>query len=292
MAANPGSGAGKGIFGIIALGIVLVLLGVPFVGMTVMIFSLVSRNPLRGLPVAVGALFVTFLITDFTGALIAATGAGVASLLILKGRNLRYAAAAASAATAIAAMMSAVLLTQQSIVSRENMESLTHLYSSAGMSSSDIMTVMNLLIYVLPSIMAIWAASGVITSVVAARLVGKKRGTWPRVLLGARIQLGLPCAWILIAALAVNLLGSSLPESARQAAVNVSIFMFLPYSLVGLAVWRALVSLYPHLLLFAVFAGIVFPPVALGLLFVTGVLDTWFDFRKGIAQHMERKKNK
>ena len=292
MAATPGSGAGKGLFGIIALGIILVLMGIPFVGMTVMIFSLVSRNPLRGLPVAMGTLLVTFLLTDFTGALIAATGAGAASLLILKGRSLRYSAAAASAATAIAAMISVVLLTQQSVVSRENMEALIELYSSAGMKTADIMTAMNLLIYVLPSVMAIWAAAGVIISVAAARLVGKRRGTWPEIASGAKIQLGIPAAWILIAALGVNLLGGSLPAGARQAAVNVSIFMILPYSLVGLAVWRSLVSLYPHLLLFAVFAGVVFPPVALGLLFVTGVLDTWFDFRKKIANHMERKKNK
>ncbi len=101
--------------------------------------------------------------------------------------------------------------------------------------------------------------------------------------------MGLIPAWILIAALAVNLAGGSLPYFLQQAAVNISIFMILPYSAVGLAVCRKVLSIYPQVLILAVLPAIVFPPIALGVLIITGILDTWFDFRTRLKKIYERK---
>jgi uncharacterized membrane protein YqaE (UPF0057 family) len=87
----------------------------------------------------------------------------------------------------------------------------------------------------------------------------------------------------------VNLVGKSFSPYLQQAAVNISIFMILPYTAVGLAVCRKVLSIYPQSLLLAVLVGIIFPPIAVGLLVITGILDTWFDFRTRLKKIDERK---
>ena len=71
--------------------------------------------------------------------------------------------------------------------------------------------------------------------------------------------------------------------------MNISIFMILPYSAVGLAVCGKVLSIYPQSLLLAVLVVIIFPPLAVGLLMITGILDTWFDFRTRLKKIDERK---
>ncbi len=283
---------GSGFFGIIAIGLLLILMGVPFVGMTVMTVMMLAPESRFGLASALATLLVVFLITGFTGALIAATGAGFMTVLMKSGRGFRTSVASAAAATALASVFGTVLLPEQSLLSSENIEALMQLYSSAGMSSSEILTVMNALLYMLPSLLALWAAGGVIASAAAIRLIGRRRGIYPDLPQDDPLRLGLIPAWILIGALAANLLGSSLPSFLQQAALNTSVFMILPYSAVGLAVCRKGLSLYPQLLLFAVLAGIVFPPLAVGILMVAGILDTWFDFRMRFNRIAERKNSR
>jgi hypothetical protein len=281
--------AGSGFFGIIAVGIILVLMGVPFVGMTVMSVMMVERDSKFGLPMALATLFVVFLISDFTGALIAATGSGITVAFLRSGRSFRFSLTAAAAATALVCVFGTLLLLQQSLLSSDNVQALMQLYGSTGMSSSEILFVMDLLIYILPALLALWAVAGVITSAIATRLVSRRRGIWPDLPSEDSLELGLLPAWILIAALAVNLVGKSFSPYLQQAAVNISIFMILPYTAVGLAVCRKVLSIYPQSLLLAVLVGIIFPPIAVGLLVITGILDTWFDFRTRLKKIDERK---
>ena len=92
--------------------------------------------------------------------------------------------------------------------------------------------------------------------------------------------------WILIAALALNLVGGA-PPVVLRAAVNVTIFMVLPYMIVGLSVCRKLLLRYPNFILLFLL-GIVFPPLAVGALAITGILDTWLDLRQKIERSKER----
>lgn len=286
---NRPEGTGSGFFGIAALGIILILVGVPFVGMTVMTVMLLAPDSRFGLPLTLAALFIVFLISDFAGALIAATGAGFLTAWIRSGRGFLLSVAAASAATALASIFGTLLFPEQSLLSGDNVELLMQLYGSAGMSSSEILYIMDVLAYILPSLLALWAVGGVIASASAARLISRRRGIEFNLPVESSLRLGLIPAWILIAALTANLFSGNLPPLLQQAAVNVSVFMILPYTAVGLAVYRKLLSLYPQGLLLAVLTAIVFPPLAVGVLMITGILDTWFDFRTRLKRKNERK---
>ena len=280
---------GSGFFGIIAVSIVLILMGVPFVGMTVMTLMMLAPNSKFGLPMAIGILVIVFLISDFTGALITAAGAGFLTACLRSDRSFRFSVTAASAASALASVFGTYLMPERSLLSGDNVETLVQLYGSAGMNSSEIESVLNILMYVLPSLLVLWAAVGVITSASAVKLIGRRKGLEVDIPDDQPLKLGLLPAWILIAALAVNLSGGNLHPYFRQAAVNISIFMILPYSAVGLAVCRKALLLYPRGLMLAVLVGIVFPPLALGMLMITGILDTWFDFRTRLISMKERK---
>lgn len=277
-----------GLLGIVAAGIILVLMGVPFVGMAVMTSMLVGRTLRQGLPLALGTLTVVYLISGFNGALIAAAGSGVTAGAILTGRDFRSSVTMASGATAVAAIFVTLLLPEGSFLSSSNLETLSRMYASAGISASEIALAMELLVYILPALLALWAATGVIVAGVAARMICIRRGTWPDTGEGGPVRLGLVPAWILIIALAANLTGG-LPPEVERASVNISIFMALPYSAGGLSVLRRLLLLYPRSLLLAVLVGILFPPVAVGLLIMTGILDTWIDFRVLMERSKERK---
>ncbi len=282
-------GAGRGFFGIISVGIILFLMGIPYVGMTVMTVMLLTPDSKFGLPLAMASLFAVYLLSDFTGALIAATGAGFITACIRAARSYRFSIAAAAAATALVSVFGTILFPEQSLLSGNNVEALIQFYSSAGMSSTEIILVMDILMYVLPSILALWAAAGVIASGAAVKLIIRRRGVQLDLPGDPSLKMGLIPAWILIAALAVNLTGSSLPFFLQQAAVNISIFMILPYSAIGFAVIRNVLSMYPQVLIMAILMTVVFPPLALGVLIITGILDTWFDFRTRLKKIYERK---
>ena len=284
------AGVRNGFFGIVAAGIILVFIGIPFVGMTLMTTMMIAGDLKFGLSMVLAILFVVFLLTDFTGALIAATGSGITVAMIKSGRGFTFSVAAAAVATALSSVFGTLLFPQQSLLSGENVEALLQLYRSAGMSSSEVFTVLDLLFYILPALLVLWAASGVIVSAAASRLIGRRRGTWPEIISeNDPLRLGLVPAWILIAALAVNLAGNHFSPYFQRAAMNVSIFMILPYSAVGIAVCRRFLLIYPRNLLLFVLAGVIFPPLALGLLLITGILDTWFDFRTRLKMIEERK---
>lgn len=172
------------------------------------------------------------------------------------------------------------------MLSGDNIESLMQLYGSAGMRTSEILFVMDVLMYVLPSLLALWATGGVLASGAAVKLMNRRKGVELQPTVDISIRMGLVPAWILIAALAVNLAGSGF---LQRAAVNISIFMILPYSAVGVAVCRKALLMYPQGLMLAILAGVIFPPLALGVLMITGILDTWFDFRLRLKGIYERK---
>jgi hypothetical protein len=281
---------GTGFFGIIALGILLILIGIPFVGMTIMTMMLSISGSRAALPLAVVTLVGVYLISDFAGALIAATGSGLLAAGIRSGRSLEFSTMFASGAAAITSIFGTILMPGQSFLSQENMEALSLIYRSAGLSSSEIATILNLLLYILPSLLAIWAVTGTVAAAVAVRLVNQRRKEPLKIItLGMDIRLGLLPAWIMIAALSANLIGGELPPYVQQAAVNISLFMILPYSLVGFGIFRIALRSFPMLLLAAVPLAIIFPPAMICILALSGIMDTWFDFRLRLKKYLERK---
>ncbi len=281
---------GTGFFGIIALGIILILMGIPFVGMAVMTMMLSLSNFRRALPLAVVTLVGVYLISDFTGALITATGSGLLSAGIRSGRSLELSTIFASGAAAITSIFGTILMPDQSLISQENMEALSRIYRSAGLSSSETTTILSIFLYILPSLLAIWAVAGTVTAAFAVRTVNQRRKESFRIITqGMELRLGLLPAWILIAALSVNLTGGGFPPYVQQAAVNISIFMILPYSLVGFGIFRIALRSFPMLLMAAVLIAIIFPPAAICILVLAGIMDTWFDFRLRLKKYLERK---
>ena len=281
---------GTGFFGIIALCIILILMGIPFVGMTIMTMMLSLSSSRIALPLAIVTLVGVYLISDFTGALIAATGSGVLTAGIRSGRSLELSTMFASGAAAIISIFGTILMPDQSLISQDNIEALSQIYRSAGLSSSEIATILNIFLYILPSLLAIWAVAGTVAAAVAVRSVNQRmKEPFKIITQGMEIRLGLLPAWILIAALSVNLIGGVLPSYVQQAAVNISIFMILPYSLVGFWIFRVALRSFPMLLLAAVPLAIIFPPAAICILVLVGIIDTWFDFRLRLKKYMERK---
>ncbi len=281
---------GTGFFGIIALSIILILMGIPFVGMTVMTMMLSISSSRIALPLAVITIVGVYLISDFTGALITAAGSGFLAAGIRSGRSLESSTMFASAAAAIASIFGTILITDQSLLSQENMEAMSRIYRSAGLSSSEIATILNIFLYILPSLLAIWAIIGTVAAAVAVKSANQRRKKPFRIITrGIEIRLGLLPAWILIAALSVNLTGGGFPPYVQQAAVNISIFMVLPYSLAGFGIFRIALRSFPMLLLAAVPLAIIFPPAAICILVLVGIMDTWFDFRLRLKKYLERK---
>ncbi len=281
---------GTGFFGIIALGIILILMGIPFVGMVIMTMMLSLSNFRGALPLAVVTLVGVYLISDFTGALITATGSGLLAAGIRSGRSLELSTIFASGATAITSIFGTILMPDQSLISQDNMEALSRIYRSAGLSSSETTAILSIFLYILPSLLAIWAVTGTVTAAFAVRSVNQRRKESFRIVTqGMELRLGLLPAWILIAALSVNLTGGGFPPYVQQAAVNISIFMILPYSLAGFGIFRIALRSFPMLLMAAVPIAIIFPPAAICILVLVGIMDTWFDFRLRLKKYLERK---
>ncbi len=281
---------GTGFFGIIALGIILILMGIPFVGMTIITMLLSLSSSRIALPLAVVTLVGVYLISDFTGALITATGSGLLTAGIRSGRSLEVSTMFASGAVAIATIFGTALMPGQSLLSQENMEAMSQIYRSAGLSSSEIATILGIFLYILPSLLALWAVTGTVAAAVSFRLINQRRREVFKIITqGMEIRLGLLPAWILIAALSVNLTGGGLPPYVQQAAVNISVFMILPYSAVGFGILRIALRAFPMLLLVVLPLAIIFPPAAICLLALSGIMDTWFDFRLRLKKILERK---
>ncbi len=93
---------------------------------------------------------------------------------------------------------------------------------------------------------------------------------------------GEPAAWLLIASLAIVLFPKIFSaEALRTAAVNVLVVMANLYFLTGLAVSMGLMIKFrvPPIFRYVFFAMIFFFANVAVLIVLTGVLDTWFNFR-------------
>ena len=232
------------------------------------------RSPALGIPAVIASCLLMFWFGGIeTAAMCAAVITGI---LVSDARSLRDSEAAfvTAALTVVAAVLS--LLDQPGLMSLSSdmLETLMPLYSSAGIPEGRIRALIDSMIYLSPGIGAFQIAVG---SALAVRFAtkGDGRGGW------GEIRLGLPTAWLLIAALAAAAFGRETGYAdATRAGACVLTFLSAPYGAVGIGVLSCAVRGRPFLLAAALFMAVMATPLAACVTVLTGVLDTWLDFRK------------
>jgi len=279
-----------GVAGIFLLCLLLLLMGIPFAGMAVMTVLLLSgRSQGSRIALAVAVLGGVFVASDFVGAVIAAVGSGAMTTALRSGRDLSDSAGIASAGAVTAALAGLIAFPRMSLLSPESVDMLMQAYAATGLSPAEVRRVFEVFLAVIPALLALWAAGGTVAAASVVRLVSLRKGIEvPR---GGGIRMGLVPAWIMIASLAANLLPRDLPTEATLGAVNILVFLTLPYGLVGLSVLRAALLTLPGTLMPAALFAILLPPVALGLLVLVGITDTLFDYRLRLSKLRERNRS-
>ena len=283
--------ARSGFIGMLLLGLLVVVMGIPFVGMALMTIFLLSDSRSGGIPGALLVMVGVYLLTDFMGALIAATGAGFLSVTLRSGQDLASSISITAGTTAVLSMMGMLIFPEMSLLAPRSVEAIIQVYSSTGLTGGEINTVFRIFLFIVPSLMALWAAGGTMAAAGIAAVVSTRRGRPLRRSSGG-LRLGLVPAWLLIIALSVNLAGHGLPFGVRQGAMNVSIFLALPYMVVGFQVARTSLRVIPGIILPVLIFAIFLPPVVMGVLVLLGIMDTWLDFRLRLAKYVERKTQK
>lgn len=282
-APRPGETLGK-----ILIGFLLAVLGLPFLGAALIALMMLEGTG-RGLVSLVMASGGLWLLAGPQAAAIAALGSCGLFLTLASGRTL-----ADSAAVSAAAMMGGALLFYGSSASvfmlpyGEQGQVWREMMLSMGLTSSEASRVVETTFRILPGAVAAWICAGAsLAAVFLARLADSRGIGLPKT---GRISLGLGPAWVVIAALAARLL-PGVHESLAVWADNVLIFMALPYLLVGFAIGRAALSGFGISPLPFVLLVVLLPQVALVLLVLAGLLDTWFDFRAMIETRIARKRD-
>jgi len=280
---RPGETLGK-----ILIGFLLAVLGLPFIGVAVAVL-LMLEGTVRGLAALVAISGGLWLLAGPQAAAISALGACGLFLSLAAGRTL-----VESAAVSAAAMMGGSLLFYGSPGSvfllpyGEQGQVWREMMLSMGLSSSEATKVTETTFRVLPGAVAAWIAAGASLATVFTAKLAESRGM--RLADAGRLRLGLGPAWIVILALAGRLLPGA-PQTLEVWADNVLIFMVLPYLMVGFAIGRSAlrgfgISPLPFVLLM-----VLLPQVAIALLALAGLMDTWFDFEEKINSRIARKKD-
>jgi len=282
-APRPGDTLGK-----ILVGFLLAVVGLPFLGASV-VALLLLENLGRGLAACAVATAGLLLLAGPQAAAMTALGSCSLFLSLSRGRTLKESAAVCSAA-----MMGGALLFFASPGSvfmfpyGEQGQVWREMLTSMGFSAGEAADVISASFRILPGAAAVWICTGgILATVFLAKLADSRRLSLPP---RGSLRLGLAPAWVVIAALAARLLPAA-PGGLGVWADNVLIFMALPYLVVGLDIVlvgvRGLgMSPLPLVLLL-----VLLPHVGVALLAVGGLLDTWFDFREMITARIARRRD-
>ncbi len=258
------------------------IMGVPFpaAGLAA---GLMARK--RGVLIPLGMLIAVamgFLMGPQAGVMTVFCASSLAVCLRLR-VNMHMAIAVTSAATILGASLPVDPSPVFMSLRLEDMEPLTELYVDMGMERSMIEDVFSTMEYLSPGMGAIQISLGCIATVLFLS-AGKSGGFGPH----GRFIMGWQTAWVIIACLAVRVFAGSLPAVALRIADNVLLFMALPYLLEGGAVVLKWASSFPGMTAVMAVALVLATPVMLSVVALTGVLDTWFDFRRRMDMKVER----
>lgn len=236
--------------------------------------SIFGRGAAWGVPVVMASCLLMYWFGGIESAAMCA--AAITGILVSEARSLRGTEASflTAAITVVAAALS--LLDRPGLMglSPDMLDALMPLYSAMGIPAGQSRAVVDSMIYLSPGIGAFQIAAG---SALAVRFAGTRneRGGW------REIRLGLTVAWLLIAALAAAAAGREAGYAdVTRAGACVLAFLCAPYGAVGIAVLSSALRGRPFLLAAGLFLAVMATPVAASVTVLTGVLDTWLDFRK------------
>lgn len=242
----------------------------------------VRRKPLAGSAAVAAACLLMYWLGGLEGALMCiATTAGLAAA---SSARLSWAQSSFVTAAACVAAAAASLADGPGIMGMTTavLEPLVAVYASAGIPGGQARSVMETLVYLSPGTGAFQIVIG---SILAARLAGmaagsSDAGSW------RTLRLGLAPAWILICALAAAVAGDRAGiDWVARAGANVLVFLAAPYGAVGVVILGGIARKRPFLLSAMLFLAVAATPVIAAGVLLTGILDTWLDFRARIPKH-------
>ncbi len=167
-------------------------------------------------------------------------------------------------------------------VKAEDLAPLVQVYSDMGIEPEAARKVFSTMEYLAPGIGAVQIALG---SIAGVMLLSRISGTYPRP--SGKFMMGWQIAWVPIICLAVRVIPAGPPEGIVRTADNLLFFIALPYFLEGWAVARKWAASFPGMTTVLLAALFLMTPVLLAAVILTGVLDTWFDFRKKLENRPE-----
>lgn len=259
----------------IALGIATAIPGPHFLAGAFAAEAARRRPLVAGVPAVIAACLTAWAFGGLEGGLICA--AVISGVLLSNAKSLPDADSAFLTAGIASLAGAASLLEQPGIMGMDPaaLESLVPLYASAGIPPSQVRSVIDTMLYLSPGIGAFQIAVG---SMLAVRFTRTLAGS------GAQgrhdVRLGLFPAWLVIGALVSTVAGAGTDRPLiAEAGANVLVFLAAPYGLVGGLVIAESVRNRPLLLASGIFLFVAATPLVLGGVVLTGLLDTWFDFR-------------
>lgn len=190
--------------------------------------------------------------------------------------------AVAAAATILAAALPVDPYPVFMRVDAEVLAPLAQVYADMGVEPETTREVFSTMAYLAPGIGAIQISLGSIAAVMLLSRMSRERPC-P----SGKYMLGWQTAWVPIACLAIRVIPAELPVWMLRSADNVLLFMAWPYLAEGWAVARKWASSFPGMTAVLLVALFFVTPVLLAAVIMTGVLDTWFDFRKRLEKRLE-----
>lgn len=191
--------------------------------------------------------------------------------------SLQSAAALAAGLGTIAAVAGLVEGPGLMAMQRGDLDGILPDWTGEGLGPGGRDMVLDAAAYLSPGLGAVQTAAG---SALAAAFFGMTGGF--ATIRREDMRLGLAPAWILIASLATALVPAEIPAEARAFAHNSLLFMAAPYFAVGAAVTGEAIRGLPGLLLPFALLVVFATPLSVAAVTMTGLLDTWFDFRRRI----------
>ncbi len=209
--------------------------------------------------------------------------AGAMAVCLHYGTGKHQAMAVAAAVTVLGAALPIDPAPVFMSMSSRDIEPVMQLYSEMGIEDSTIREVMATMEYLAPGIGALQISLGCMAAVLFAASVrgGGFAGS-------GRFSLAWQMSWVLIVCLTARVFSGGMPPAVVRIADNVLLFMALPYLIEGGAVVLRWASPYPGMTVVLSIALVLLTPMMLMAVALTGVLDTWFDFRRRLDMKVER----
>lgn len=266
--------------------------GLPFLAAGVSAFLLSGRLN-RGLPLTAVILFSVWFATGFHGAGVAAVCSVAAAVSAGSGFSLMKTIYWTAGLTLLAGGLLSLGFSGFMNIGESELEPLREVYLSAGMEPATIDHVFNLILYFSPGIGAAQITVGAVAAVLFFRSLQGRGNILPGLQGTKRFSMHWGVAWIPILCLAAVAMSrtASLPDPLVRMAGNLLLFMALPYTVEGFQVAVYWAKGIPGMLVLLAVSAVFATPLVIGGVLLTGILDTWFDYRNKIDQRIERTEN-